>query len=186
MASKINWKMSHSLIISDKIYILSDSSISTTKPTTTKAEMAIIIDDFGYSAEPIPAFCAIKQALTFSVLPYRPYSNEAAANALSAGHQVMLHLPMEPQSQTNDREPVVISSSMTDTQIKDNVLKALSAIPGVTGVNNHQGSKSTTDTRVMQAVMTAIKPNTLFFVDSPNHCSLCCCSNGKESWPSHS
>jgi polysaccharide deacetylase 2 family uncharacterized protein YibQ len=149
-------------IISDKIFIITE----TQKKTQAKAEMAIIIDDFGYSAEFIPAFTSIKQALTFSVLPYRPYSNTAAANALAAKHQVMLHMPMEPVNITNDREPVMISAAMSDEQIKDAVVKALASVPGAVGINNHQGSKATADQRVMRAVMAAIKPSNLFFVDS--------------------
>ncbi|KYZ77236.1 hypothetical protein AXX12_03640 [Anaerosporomusa subterranea] len=151
-------------IISDKIFIITEPSEQ--KKLQVKAEMAIIIDDFGYSAEPIQSFVAIKQPLTFSVLPHRPFSNESAANALSAGHQVMLHLPMEPLAPANVREPVVISAAMNDKQIRETVLKALASVPGAVGVNNHQGSKATADNKVMRAVMAAISPNNLFFVDS--------------------
>ena len=151
-------------IISDKIYIITESAVQ--PKAQVKAKMAIVIDDFGYSAEPIPAFANIKQALTFSVLPNRPYSNEAAANALGAGHQVMLHLPMEPLTLTNDREELVISSAMSDEQIKTTVARLLTTVPGATGINNHQGSKATADRRVMRAVMAAVKSHNVFFVDS--------------------
>jgi polysaccharide deacetylase 2 family uncharacterized protein YibQ len=78
----------------------------------------------------------------------------------------MLHMPMEPVNITNDREPVMISAAMSDEQIKDAVVKALASVPGAVGINNHQGSKATADQRVMRAVMAAIKPSSLFFVDS--------------------
>ncbi len=146
-------------IISDKIFITEASR------QQAKAKLAIIIDDFGYAKEPIGEFAGIKQPLTFSVLPYRPYSNEAAANALSSKHQVMLHMPMEPLA-ANGKEPVVISAAMNDKQIKEAIEKALATVPGALGINNHQGSKATADPKVMRSVMAAIKPHKLFFVDS--------------------
>lgn len=167
-------------IITDKIYIITGSPKQAEPPVRHTAEMAIIIDDFGYSAEAIPAFSQISQPLTFSVLPYRPYSNEAASNALSKGHQVMLHLPMEPLVTTHDTEPVVISASMTDKQINDALVNALAAIPGAVGINNHQGSKATADQRVVRTVMTVIKPRSLFFVDSRTNAKSVAAATAKQ------
>lgn len=151
-------------IATEKIHLINaQQQEKTAKPA---AELAIIIDDFGYSSEAIPLFSKIAQPLTFSVLPNRPYSNAAAASALSTGHQVMLHLPMEPLVITTDREPVMISSAMSDKQIKEAVINALTAVPGAIGINNHQGSRSTADQRIMRVVMSVIKPRSLFFVDS--------------------
>ncbi|MDU4959844.1 MAG: divergent polysaccharide deacetylase family protein [Sporomusaceae bacterium] len=149
-------------IIADQIFILEPPRTQ----AKAKAKLAIIIDDFGYSAEHIAAFTAIKQPLTFSVLPYHPYSNMAAANALAAKHQVMLHMPMEPLQMNGAGEPVMLSAAMSDAEIKTAVTRAIASIPGVSGLNNHQGSKATADARVMQAVMTALKPASLFFIDS--------------------
>lgn len=153
-------------IVTDKLYIISDTPSAALPKTPAKARMAIIIDDFGYSGEPIAAFASIKQPLTFAVLPNHPYSNEAAANALNAGHQVMLHLPLEALGHTNGQEQTVISDVMTDSQVQSAVKAELNSIPGVIGINNHQGSKATADRRVMRAVMAVVKANNLFFVDS--------------------
>lgn len=153
-------------IVTDKLYIITDIPSASLPKTPVKARMAIIIDDFGYSGEPIAAFASFKQPLTFSVLPNHPYSNEAAANALNAGHQVMLHLPMEAQGHTNGQEQTVISDAMTDSQIQSVVKAELTSIPGAIGINNHQGSKATADRRIMRAVIAAVKANNLFFVDS--------------------
>lgn len=83
-------------LVTDKIY-LSKKKLDAmpTAPTEGVGKMAFVIDDFGYSNEAIIAYSAISRPLTYSVLPYRPYSTEAANRALSVGHQVMLHLPME-------------------------------------------------------------------------------------------
>ncbi len=131
-----------------------------------KGKLAVIIDDFGYSREPINAFAAIDRPLTFSVLPYRPYSNDAAARGLSSGHQVMLHLPLEPIAAGEQSENNTITTAMSDQEIRETVSRAIQAVPGIIGVNNHQGSKATADRRVMRVVLSVLKDNSLFFVDS--------------------
>ena len=55
---------------------------------------------------------------------------------------------------------------MSDQEIQQAVTKAIQSIPGVIGVNNHQGSRATADRRVMKDVLSVIRANNLFFVDS--------------------
>lgn len=161
-------------LITDRIYLVKEKSKSTVPPaakTKSKVEskpgnMAIIIDDFGYTKDPIAAFVNIGRPITFAVLPYRQYSNEAAAQALSAGHLVMLHLPLEPVSAAAQTEPTVITVDMSNQEIKTKVSAAIASLPGIKGVNNHQGSKATADRRVMKNVLEVIKANHLFFIDS--------------------
>lgn len=155
-------------VITDRVYIQQEKAIGpTSKPlVSVKAEMAIVIDDFGYSSEPISAFAAIDRPLTFAVLPYRPGSNEAASRGISSGHQVMLHLPMEPLTASEQSEQITVNGGMSDTEIRETVTRAIKAVPGITGINNHQGSRATADQRVMRQVLSVIKANSLFFVDS--------------------
>ncbi|MDR3566144.1 MAG: divergent polysaccharide deacetylase family protein [Negativicutes bacterium] len=156
-------------LITDRIYV-SKKKGDVTLPMPARPEgsgkLAIIIDDFGYSSEPIGAFAAISRPITFSVLPYRAYSSEAASRGLSSGHQVMLHLPMEALSAGEQAEPTSITVGMADQDIQQAVTKAVQSLPGVIGVNNHQGSRATADRRVMRNVLPILKANSLFFVDS--------------------
>ncbi|VBB05875.1 divergent polysaccharide deacetylase [Lucifera butyrica] len=135
-------------------------------PAPERAKMAIIIDDFGYNQEPIGMFASMGRPLTFSVLPYHIFSNEAASRGLAAGQQVMLHLPMEPMSASVGQEKTSIQVAMSDAEIRDIVTKAIQSVPGIVGVNNHEGSRATADPRVMKAVLGVIKNNDLFFIDS--------------------
>ena len=156
-------------IISDRVYLTKEKTtkIVTQKPEIKgRGQMAIVIDDFGYSKEPIDAFAGIARPLTFAVLPYRSFSNEAASRGLSSGHQIILHLPMEPMAQAEQSEKVTITVSMSDSEIKEVTQKAIHSIPGLIGVNNHQGSRATADRRVMKAVLGELKGNSLFFFDS--------------------
>ena len=44
--------------------------------------------------------------------------------------------------------------------------RALNSLPGVMGVNNHQGSKATADKDTMRVVLQELRRQKLFFVDS--------------------
>ena len=156
-------------LITDKLYLAYSKKSTEAKaqpPGKERGKLAIIIDDFGYTGEPIAAFTAIDRPLTFAVLPYHPHSQEAASRGLAAKHQVMLHLPMEPLSTAEHQEKTSITTTMSEQDIQQTVIKALANVPGVSGVNNHQGSKATADKRVMKSVLTVIKAQQLFFVDS--------------------
>jgi polysaccharide deacetylase 2 family uncharacterized protein YibQ len=154
-------------IITDRIFIPLPRKPDAPKPKLSgTGRLALVIDDFGYSSDTIASFAAMPVPVTFAVLPYRPHSNEAASKALSSGHQVMLHLPMEPLSAAEQSEASTITVAMSDQEIRDMTAKAIKAVPGLVGVNNHQGSRATADSRVMRAALAVIKANNLFFVDS--------------------
>lgn len=155
------------IIVTDRLYVSSDSQSGSAKLSASgKGELAIIIDDFGYSSEPINAFSSIDRPLTFAVLPNRPYSLQAASRGASSGHQVILHLPMEPLDSKQQSEAQTVTVSMADSDISSLVSQDVHAIPGLIGVNNHQGSRATSDRRIMKTVLTALQANQLFFVDS--------------------
>ena len=78
----------------------------------------------------------------------------------------MLHLPMEAVSAHIEAEAMTITTAMNDATIAANVGKAVKSLSGITGVNNHEGSKATADKRVMKAVVKVLKEEGLFFVDS--------------------
>ncbi len=130
-----------------------------------KARLAVVIDDFGYSGEPITAFCSLGRPVTMAVLPNHPHSLEAASRGRAAGQQVILHLPMEPLH-GGSSEQLFVSPAQGDAEIKAAVKQLIKAVPGVSGANNHQGSKATGDRRTMNAVMAVLKQHGLFFVDS--------------------
>lgn len=161
-------------IITERIFILNKDKeyvqIADSKPKI-KAKLAIIIDDFGYSSDAIDEFCGVERPITFSVLPFRPYSRLSAERAQGVGKEVMLHLPMEPLTGGAQSEKETILVSMNDGDIKDLTLRSLAAVPEAKGVNNHQGSRATGDKRVMQTVLSIIKSRGLFFIDSRTHSS---------------
>ncbi len=159
-------------IISDRLYVadsVKKTEAVTRQKTSTehKGEIALIIDDFGYRQDMIAEFAALRRPFTFAVIPFKAYSKEAAAKGLASGHQVILHLPMEPFSGADPAEiPNTVHLGMNASQIRDLIDKAAASMPGLIGVNNHQGSRATADRRVMETVMRVLRDKNLFFVDS--------------------
>jgi polysaccharide deacetylase 2 family uncharacterized protein YibQ len=127
--------------------------------------LAIILDDLGQDYGAAEAIFALPYPLTISVLPNNPHSVEIAEEAHRRGYEVMLHLPME--SVSNRRaESHELRPGMSQRDVTALVDGFISAVPGVTGVNNHQGSESTANTPLMNELMRVLHEHKLFYIDS--------------------
>lgn len=140
-------------------------SVGTTRPRTLP-KLALVIDDFGYTRGGVPAeILQLNLPLSIAIIPTLPQSAYMLERAREARKCTLLHLPME----AGDDEPVgvpPVTTAMTDGEIEAMVQRYLDMLPGVDGVNNHQGSVATTDPRVMSAVLDVVKSRRLFFLDS--------------------
>lgn len=128
-------------------------------------KLAIILDDLGSDQAAAAAIFALPYPLTISVLPNHEHSIAIAEKAHSRGVQVMLHLPME--SLANEApEPQELHIGMSSPQVHQTLKEMLSEVPHVEGVNNHQGSRATSDPALMNDLMPALRTRKLFFIDS--------------------
>lgn len=126
--------------------------------------MAIVIDDMGPS-QYTKRMIELPRPLTLSFLPYTKNLSALTDAAHARGHEVMLHMPMEPFAK-KPREAFMITGGMDDEQITANLEKALSGLTHIAGVNNHMGSKVTSNRTQMDAVMAVLTAHKLFFLDS--------------------
>ena len=55
---------------------------------------------------------------------------------------------------------------MTSSEIEQRIENVISEFPEAVGLNNHQGSKATTDKRIMNIVSNVLKRHGRYFVDS--------------------
>ncbi|MCD6281411.1 MAG: divergent polysaccharide deacetylase family protein [Deltaproteobacteria bacterium] len=129
-----------------------------------KSLVAIIVDDMGLSMKAAKKLGSINAALTFSILPFRPYSREVAWYLHSRGKELILHLPMEGNGKNPGKG--AIYTYMRPEDIRSILSNDLSQIPFISGVNNHMGSKVTQDKAIMSIVYEEINKKGLFFVDS--------------------
>lgn len=127
--------------------------------------IAIVIDDMGVdkrSAEVI----AIDAPLTLAFLPYARNLKEQIEKARARGHELMIHVPMEPKANNIDPGPDVLKTSMSEEELKAALERAFASFEGYKGINNHMGSKLTEDKTRMGWVMQELKDKNLFFLDS--------------------
>ncbi|HUY11895.1 MAG TPA: divergent polysaccharide deacetylase family protein [Candidatus Dormibacteraeota bacterium] len=143
------------------------SSAPVVSPTAPRAHarLAIIIDDCGQWLHTEEAMIALPIPLTLAVLPEVRYTTRIADEAHAAGKEVMLHLPMQPMAAL-DPGPGKITTSMSDESIQAQVARDIDDIPYARGANNHEGSRATSDPRVMTAVMKVMARRGFFFIDS--------------------
>lgn len=135
--------------------------------TAPLAEVAIVIDDFGQNLEIAKKFLNIPLPITFSVLPFQPHSEEIVQLASSHGHEVILHVPMEPQEYPRiNPGPGALFVSMSPDKIQKTLQTVLDAYPSISGVNNHMGSRFTENTASMKIVLAELSRRELYFLDS--------------------
>jgi polysaccharide deacetylase 2 family uncharacterized protein YibQ len=136
------------------------------RPGAANARLAIILDDFGYDRAAADTLLALPFPLTVAVIPHLPLSTEVAEEAFRRGDQVLLHLPMESESDGAKPEEIELHVGMTPAQVDEALAGMLDSVPHAVGVNNHQGSRATADPALMQALMPALRQRGLFFIDS--------------------
>lgn len=139
------------------------------KPESRKysGKLAVIVDDCGYDMSSVRTLLNTGLPLNFAVLPYKPYSSDVLEMIKSDGRVAMLHLPMEPVDRSAMSEgSSTICTDMSKDKILELTRKAINSMPGVSGVNNHQGSKATADSATMTTVLQELRNQDLFFVDS--------------------
>lgn len=136
------------------------------RPCFSHPNVALIIDDIGFSITRARRFLDLGVPITYSVLPHLPKSLDLALEIHEIGHQIMLHQPMEPYNSQIDPGPGALYVEYDNHTIGDIVEENLASIPHVDGVNNHMGSRFTEYERKMRTVLGILKKKSLFFVDS--------------------
>lgn len=129
-------------------------------------KLAVIIDDCGYDISTVKGLLDTNLPFSYAILPYKAYSGQALELIKSKGRVAMLHLPMEPLNSKSSEGANAILVNLTEAKKVELARKAMNSLPGIKGVNNHQGSKATSDPATMKTVLREIKSKGLFFVDS--------------------
>ena len=129
--------------------------------------IVLVIDDFGYRNDDVSrGFLDIPAKLTFAVIPGHEHSRSFSKNAVSAGYEVIVHMPMENIGKTFGEEEFVLMNYFQDNELVRRVKEALGHIPEANGLNNHQGSRATETPRLMRLLAGVLKDENKFFIDS--------------------
>ena len=128
-------------------------------------KLAIVIDDAGRDLASQSIYENMGIPLTLAVMPNQVHTREAAASWAAHGLPVIIHQPMESVSGIGMEQQVILTS-MSDEAMRQMLKSSFSQVPEAVGMNNHQGSKATTDRHTMDVVMNELHHRNMFFFDS--------------------
>ena len=129
--------------------------------------VAIIVDDMGSSLKEANELLSIGIPITFSIIPGLQKAKGVAEAAKASGHDVMVHIPMEPQGYPNQKlEANGLLVAYSEEEIVSRSEMLLAAVPDAVGANNHMGSRFTESEEKMSPVLGVLKKHGLFFIDS--------------------
>jgi polysaccharide deacetylase 2 family uncharacterized protein YibQ len=127
--------------------------------------IAICIDDLGEDIAGTDKAMALPRAVALSFLPYPDTTAFLATAAAKRGHVILAHVPMQAFS-ARDPGPMALKPGMPPDEITRRLAWNLDRVPGITGINNHEGSRFTADASSLAPVMKLLKTRGLFFLDS--------------------
>jgi len=130
-----------------------------------KAMVAVIIDDMGLDHRRSLLVTELPGPLTLSYMSYAPHAVEQTRAAHARGHELMMHMPMQPLAAL-DAGPDVLSEQFPPAELHRRVEADLDRFSGIVGVNNHMGSKFTAYEPGMKIVMESLRQRGLLFIDS--------------------
>ncbi len=129
-------------------------------------KVAIIIDDLGYDEVIGEELLKFPIELTYSFLPFAPYTRKLERLTHRRGKTVFLHLPLEPKNSKFNPGPGALYLQDSPEMLREKLAKCLQEVPHAIGVNNHMGSAFTEDRPAMTTIIDELKARSLMFVDS--------------------
>ena len=133
----------------------------------TLGVIVLVIDDFGYRNDNISdGFLNLSIPITCAIIPGHTASKKFAEKAVSYGKEVIIHMPMESENYTPGEDEYKLLTSMTSELLENKLIQAFESLPEAIGMNNHQGSKATSDSKTMTVLASVLKDRGKYFIDS--------------------
>ena len=128
-----------------------------------KPKLAIIIDDV-QTASQVRAIKSLHLPLTMSFLPPRPARPNSAKLAAHESFY-MVHMPMEAMHFSKE-EPYTLRINESQQELLQRVAEMKKLFPKVAYINNHTGSKFTSNEVAMNRLIFALNKYHIHFIDS--------------------
>ncbi|MBD1590243.1 divergent polysaccharide deacetylase family protein [Pseudomonas typographi] len=125
------------------------------------AFISIVIDDLGQNPPRDQRALNLPGPVTLAVMPDTPHAAEFARQAHKAGKTVIIHMPMDPAG-----GPFAWRPDLPPTELQSRLDAAFEAVPFAAGLNNHEGSRMTSQPEAMEMLMSTLQQRHLFFIDS--------------------
>jgi polysaccharide deacetylase 2 family uncharacterized protein YibQ len=131
--------------------------------------IAVVIDDIGIDQKRSRRMIGLPGPLTIALLPYGYNLRRFAAQAREAGHEIIVHVPMEPLDPEANPGPNALLTELDGQELQRRLRWDLTRFKGYVGVSSHMGSKFTVWKPGMQVVMRELRARGLLFFDSWTH-----------------
>lgn len=128
--------------------------------------IAIVIDDAGVVQPRTRRASELPAPITIAFIPYSDNLERQARYARSRGHELLLHIPMEPGAAGADPGYNALLTSLGQDEIMRRFRWALDRFDGYVGVNNHMGSKFMARGDLVMPVLEETNARGLLFLDS--------------------
>jgi hypothetical protein len=128
--------------------------------------IAVVLDDVGVARSHAELAIDMPAVITLSFMTYADGVADMAERARAKGHELMLHVPMEPLDGDVDAGPHALTVDLPAGELLKRLGWGLDRFPGYVGINNHMGSRFTQDERGMRVVLAELKRRGLLFLDS--------------------
>ncbi len=134
--------------------------------TKGRPMIALVIDDLGLSRARALRTISLPAPITLAFLPYGNNLRKLADASRSAGHELIIHVNMEPKDHDVDPGPQALLTSLSTDEVRDRLEWALGQFDGYIGISNHMGSRFTEWPDGMETVIRVLKRRGLLFFDS--------------------
>ncbi len=130
----------------------------------TRPQLVIVIDDV-HTAKQLDAIRSIGYPVTPSIFP--PYSLAPHTERLAKGlRHYMIHLPMESGSAKFNSQSHTLMRRFDSRRLESDIARLRTLFPHATAINNHTGSRFTSDEAAMRRLYPILRKYGFVFVDS--------------------
>lgn len=130
-----------------------------------RGSLYIIVDDVGNNLHQLETFLDFPGNITFAVLPGLSYTDKAVDLIRKSGKGLMLHQPMEALG-GEDPGPEALYADMSPDEVSRVLEKNLRQVKGAKALNNHMGSKVTSQESTVRSILETLAVKGVTFVDS--------------------
>ena len=128
--------------------------------------IAVVLDDLGIDVRRSNRAVALSAPMTLAYLPYAEGLEVQTAAARAAGHELLVHIPMQPHGEDADPGPNALDMRLGAIEVLSRLDWDLARFSGYVGINNHMGSLFTESEEGMRLVAEGLRDRGLLFLDS--------------------
>ena len=137
--------------------------------TPHQAGLAIVIDDLGENMQFVHALLDLRIPIAFAIWPHARLTQETALAAHAAGCVILIHQPMEALRASAKPGPNPLRVGMPRDHMEAIFRQSLERVPHAEGLNNHMGSRFTSQPEDVRLFCEIMADSDLFVLDSVTH-----------------